>query len=122
MQDVRNKLWEVQSLEFKTLSDTEEILYYKDGYYQFGGEYLIKKGCERTFGELISLHGVGEIVGHVKRSTYIAREEVNKNPLILNFKNGLYSLETFELTEHTHDIIITTHLPVEYDRHFLKNQ
>jgi len=100
---------------FKTLGDTKEILHYRDGFYQFGGEEVIEKECEKTFGEFISRFGINEIIGHVQRSTYIEREEVNQDPLILNLKNGLYNLKTFEFSEHTPDIITTTRLPVLFD-------
>ena len=105
----------IEKYHFKTFNDTEEILYYKDGYYHLGGAALVKNESERTFGELITVHGTNEILGHVIRSTYIDREEVNKDPMLLNFKNGLYNLKTFEFTEHTPEVILTTLLPVKYD-------
>ena len=36
---------------FKTLEDTDEVLYYSKGVYEFHGEVLIKKECEKIIPE-----------------------------------------------------------------------
>ena len=101
---------------FKTLRDTEQVLCYKDGYYQYNGEAPIKEKAEEIFGVLISTHGVNEIIGHIQRSTYIDRDNVDADPTLLNFKNGLFSIKTNKFTPHTPKHIITTRIPVKYDQ------
>lgn len=100
---------------FKTFRDTEQILYYNDGFYQYNGEALIKEKVEERLGGIISTRGVHEVIGHVQRSTHINRDEVNIEPTILNFKNGLYNIKTHEFTTHTPKYLITTRITVDYD-------
>ncbi len=101
---------------FKTIRDTEEIIYYKDGYYQCNGDREIKEKAEEMFAELISTRGVNEIIGHVMRSTYIDRDELNADATILNFENGLYCLNPNEFRPHTPEHITTMRIPVKYDQ------
>lgn len=100
---------------FKTLRDTEQVLCYKNGYYQYNGEALIKEKAEEIFGELITTRGVNEIIGHVQRSTYIDRDKADAEPTILNLKNGLYNIKTNEFLPHTPEHIITARIPIKYD-------
>ena len=100
---------------FKTLRDTEQVLCYKKGFYQYNGEALIKEAAEEIFGELISTHGVNEILGHVQRSTQTDRDNLDADPALLNFENGLYNIKTTEFTPHTPEHIITARIPVKYD-------
>jgi len=43
-------------------------------------------------------------------------EDENPDPNIINFKNGLLNIETYELKAHTPDYLSTSQVPVEYDR------
>jgi len=99
---------------FKTLMDTDEILYYGDGYYHFNGEAIIKKESERALGEYLKTRDVNEILNHIRRSTYISRDEINKNRYILPLKNGLFDLNTYTLKDFDPNIIVTYSLPIEY--------
>lgn len=49
---------------FKTLKDTEEILYYEAGIYKSGGEQIIKIELEKIAGYSINNNKRNEIVGH----------------------------------------------------------
>ena len=100
---------------FKTLNDTEEVLYYEDGYYHFRAESVIRAECEKTFGRLhISTYQVNEITNHVRRSTYIDRKELN-DPWILNLKNGVYNVKNFEFSPHTPRLLSTIRIPLTYE-------
>ncbi|MRN40930.1 MAG: hypothetical protein FIO02_07805, partial [Nitrosopumilales archaeon] len=57
-----------------TVEETKEILYYRNGVYIPGGEILIEKEAERTYGYKVANHHLTEIKGHVMRSTYHTRE------------------------------------------------
>lgn len=100
---------------FKTFRDTEQIIYYKNGFYQYNAEALIKEKAEELLAGSISTHGVNEIIGHIQRSTHIDRDEVNVEQMVLNFDNGLYNLKTNEFTTHTPKYLITTRIPANYD-------
>ena len=100
---------------FKTLRDTEEVIYYENGYYHYEGEATIRGECERVFGEYINSYHVNEILNHIKRSTYIKREELNSDLWTLNLENGLFNIKSFEFTGHTPDLITTIRIPINYD-------
>jgi putative DNA primase/helicase len=100
---------------FKTLQDTEEVIFYKEGCYYYEGEAIIRAECERVFGEYINTYQVNEILNHVRRSTYIKRENLNVDLWTLNLKNGLFNIKNFEFTEHTPNMLSTIRIPVIYD-------
>ena len=99
---------------FKTLQDTEEVLYYKDGYYHYEGEAIIGAECERVFGAYIKTKNVAEIVNHIRRSTYIKRNELNRDKSILPLQNGLFDLTTHSINNFSPSVLITYKLPIEY--------
>ena len=102
---------------FKTARDNEECLIYSDGVYLSMGESVIKEECEtRVPRKFITNHNVSEIIGHVKRSTYIDRHEFNKEKWVLNLKNGLYDIHTKKLNPHTPDFLSTIRIPINYDQ------
>ena len=100
---------------FKTIRGTKEILYYKEGYYHFEGESIIEAECERVFGQYIKTRNVTEIIDHIRRDTYIDREELNKNKSVLPLQNGLFNLTTHSIDGFTPDALITYKLPVKYN-------
>lgn len=100
---------------FKTLRDTEEVLYYEDGYYHYEGEAIIGAECERMFGAYIKTKNVAEILNHIRRSTYIKRNELNRNKSVLPLQNGLFDLTTHLIGDFNPDVLITYKLPVEYN-------
>ena len=100
---------------FKTLRDTEEVIYYEDGYYHYEGEAIIRAKSENTFGEYINTYHVNEILNHIRRSTYIERKKLNKDLWTLNLENGLFNIKTFEFTPHTPDLLTTIRMPIKYN-------
>ena len=54
---------------FATLNDNDDILVYRDGYYQSGGARYIKAQCQNKVGitPLLSEHKINEIIGHIAR-------------------------------------------------------
>jgi P4 family phage/plasmid primase-like protien len=101
---------------FKTMTDNEECFVYKDGIYVPSGEVTIKEECEkRVPKEFMTLHNVNEVIGHIKRSTYADRKKFNQEKWILNLQNGLYNIQTEELTPHTPELLSTIRIPVIYD-------
>lgn len=51
----------------------------------------------------------------INKSIRVEPEEVNKDPFILNLKNGLYNIKTKELKEHTPEVITTIQLNTKYN-------
>ncbi|GAI61106.1 unnamed protein product, partial [marine sediment metagenome] len=61
---------------FKTMRDNEECLIYKEGVYTSLGEAVIKEECEkRVPKKFMTSHSVNEVIGHIKRSTYVDRRK-----------------------------------------------
>ena len=100
---------------FKTIQDTEEVLYYKEGYYHYEGEAIIGAECERVFGAYIKTKNVTEILNHIRRATYIKRSELNKDNSVLPLQNGLFSLTTHTINSFSPGVLITYKLSVEYN-------
>ena len=100
---------------FKTLRDTDEVLYYDEGYYHYTGEAVIRAECERVLKPKLTTYDVNEIINHIRRSTYIKREELNADPWTLNLENGLLSIKTLKLRPHTPDFLSTVRMSVEYN-------
>ena len=100
---------------FKTLCDTKECYVYKDGVYILLGEVVIEKECGRRVPiEYMSQHYVDEVIGHIKRKTYMDRAELNKEKWVLNPRNGLYDIQNDKLIPHTPVFLSTIRIPVEY--------
>jgi len=124
-QDIIEDLME--RFDFQTLSDTNEILFYEKGVYKSGGEKKIAIEAEKLFSE-ISSKQVREIQDHIRRRTMKDREEFDKDPHIINLKNCLLDLRTFETLEHTPVYPSLTQISVKYDKnarcpntlHFIK--
>jgi hypothetical protein len=82
---------------FVTITESKEILYYKNGVYVSGGDITVEKEAELLYGYSISNKTLSEIKGHIMRHTYRSRSEFDTDIRIINMKNGLYNIETDEL-------------------------
>jgi len=100
---------------FKTMADTEDIYVYNNGVYTNDGINVIKRECEERLGSDVSMHRVNEVIGHIQRSTYVARDEFDRDPFILNLNNGLLNIKTGELTAHTPEYLSCVRIPVDYN-------
>ncbi|GAI74697.1 unnamed protein product, partial [marine sediment metagenome] len=101
---------------FKTFRDNEECLIYEDGIYTSLGEPTIKEECEkRVPKKFMNTHSVNEVIGHIKRSTYVDRKLFNKEKWVLNLENGLFDIHSGELSSHTPGFLSTIRIPVIYD-------
>jgi P4 family phage/plasmid primase-like protien len=99
----------------KTLADTEEILYYRNGLYHSGGEQVIKVELEKMAGYSIKNHQRNEIIAHIKYRTIVHREDFDSDINIINVKNGLVNLMSGEIKPHSPDYLSLVQLPVKYD-------
>jgi len=98
---------------FITTTDNEETLVYNGGVFHQEADTLIKELAEGFVSD-ITQHHINEIIGHVKRNTYISRSEINNTTHKIHLQNGIYNLEKMELEEFTPDIISTIEIPVKY--------
>lgn len=101
-------------LHIATLEDTEEILFYKDGIFIPGGEQRIKADLQNLAGFELNNTLRSEVLAASRAMTYTPRTEFNKDPNLLNFKNGVVNVETGEEFNHDPRFLSTVQIPVEY--------
>ncbi|ALI36859.1 hypothetical protein NMY3_02669 [Candidatus Nitrosocosmicus oleophilus] len=100
---------------FVTLQESDEILYYNNGVYVNGGEFLIKKLVEQRFDYLLNNRKVEDILGHIRRRTYKSKSCFDKDMNIVNLRNGLYDIENNRLLSHSPSYYSIDQKPITYD-------
>jgi len=116
--------------EFKTIIENEELLWYDDqkGVYRENGERIVKKLCELLWTKGLVLkylkpiklkklttHFVNEVINTIKRRTYVSNSEFDKDPFIINVKNGLLDIRTKELQPHSPNYLSRIQINAEYN-------
>jgi len=104
----------IAEYHFKTVTDTERLYHYGHGVYLDDGEIVLKALIEAEFGDITDDRLVRDVIGKVKRRTYVDRDLFN-NRNILNVRNGLLDLETLQLLPHTPDYLSTAQIDVFYN-------
>lgn len=101
---------------FRTDPLTKWVYVYNndDGIYSEGGENIIKSLCESILDEAVKNHYVEEVMESIRRSTFFKTEEMNP-PGKICLQNGILDIPTKELTKHSHDIMLTVKIPINYD-------
>jgi putative DNA primase/helicase len=101
---------------FATLNGSEELYCYREGVYEPGGEFVVKAEVQQIANpEDLGNNLVSEVLGNVKRSTYVPAERFTEPTSIQVLENGLLDVQTFELKEHTPDFYALSKLPVRFD-------
>lgn len=101
---------------FKTLQDTKEILYYKNGAYVEGGETIIGLECEKIFNDCTN-HLENEVKGKIKRKTPCDRKDFDKENNFINAANTRLNLRTNQWGAYSPNYLIRRKLNVRYDPH-----
>ena len=101
-----------------TMRDTGEIYIYKNVVYKNEGSTklnnYIRRLCKKNYEHLANTVFIREVIAYIQAYTYVDREDVDKGEYI-NFKNGLYSLETGELENHRRDYYSIRQISANYD-------
>jgi len=121
-EDIENGLSEINERipewiaehHFKTVKDTERLYRYDHGVYLDDGETILKALLESEFGDKTSNRLVADVIGKVKRRTYVDRNLFNDRNIV-NVKNGLLDLETLQLCPHSPDYLSTAQIDVVYN-------
>lgn len=100
--------------EFRTLEDTDKILFYKDGIYHENGELQIKMLCEDWIKEC-TRDIVNEITATIKRKTPILRAMFDNDDFEICLLNCVVNTATGKITPHSHTNMFRSQLPVDYD-------
>jgi P4 family phage/plasmid primase-like protien len=101
---------------FKTMRDTEEAYIYdaEKGLFIGRADILIKEHTELLYPE-ITTSQVCEIINKIRRRTYCDRTDFDKDPNIINTKNGLLNVITGEVEQHNPKYLSLVQLPITYD-------
>ena len=105
----------ISKYNFITLEETDQIWYYREGVYVSGGEILIAKELENSFGYELNTANLSQIIAHIKRQTYHKKEELDADINIINLKNGLYDIDNNKLLEHNSKYLSVKQSPIVYD-------
>ena len=112
----------MQSVTFRALFDSREILYYDKGqkFYRPGGDRIIDMEVERIIKEIgapfaIRSYIKGEIQKCIADNTIVYREQFDTNPYIINLENCLLDIMTLRQREQTPDYLTMSKLPITYD-------
>jgi putative DNA primase/helicase len=105
----------------RTMMDTDALLRYdgKSGLYLPDGEAFVKAKVEKIMAEndqseFTTISYVREVIGHIKRSTYIERDLINGDSDLLVVQNGIIRLTDRELLPHSPRAVFTIGIPVTY--------
>ena len=113
--DIDKTALEIMSkFRFKTMRDNEETFIYEDGIYvKSFAESIIKEESEKAI-EKCSTHIRNEIINKIKVSTYVNREEFNKDSKILVLKNGVLNISHLTFEPHSPNMLYTVKIPIIY--------
>jgi len=100
---------------FATHKQSHEVWVYKNGVYYPDGEEVIRAEVRELLGDDATDHRVGEVVSHIRDTTFTDPEKFNPPLERINLENGVLNLKTAELEKHALDVIFTNKLPVKYD-------
>lgn len=104
----------MESHNFVTLDDTDEVLWYHEGVYRLGGEVLIKKRCEQIIPKC-DRDIANEVVATIKRRTYASRDDFDRDLNLMNLKNCWIDITTGQTFNHTPKWLSRIQLPIFYD-------
>jgi putative DNA primase/helicase len=99
---------------FLTMRDTKMIYAWQKGIY-LPAEYIVRVEVQRILQDETLEKYKKEVIGFIKDETLIEREYFNQEVDLINFKNGILDINTFEFREATPDDLFTYQLDVDYD-------
>jgi len=85
------------------------------GIFRPDGIAYIEKEAQHILGNKAKTHMIAEVVKLTQIKTYIDRDQFEEDPDVLMLKNGVYHLDTEELTEHSPQYHAKAKLPITYD-------
>jgi len=118
---IERDLSELAMKKYNPKTVEEVIFIYKDGIYEGNGDDTIRQMVHGILGGSETNHCVEEVIGKVKRATWlnITLDEFTKKPLEQKYdicvQNGILNIMTGELKEHTPNEIFLAKIPVTYD-------
>lgn len=99
---------------YKCPTDTRELLFYEKGVYD-PAESLVHEILEREYGKEVKKNFISEAMGHLERSNYIKRKEVNRFVNKLPIENGIFHFVTHDVKAFDPEEVFTYKLNVGYN-------
>lgn len=105
-----------QNHRFATMRDTREMLMFDESkgvYRQNYAESIIQEETEQEIRDC-EIKDRLEVVEKIKVSTFSNRDDFDKDPNIIIFKNGVLNIKDMEFQDHNPNILATAMIPVNY--------
>jgi len=93
----------------------KDIYVYQDGVFVNKGKNNIRRYANLFLSSYVKKEFRNEVMEQIEIETGIEREQLNENKYLINFKNGMYDIESNELVEHDPKYHSTMRIPVRYD-------
>jgi putative DNA primase/helicase len=100
---------------YMVMQDNQEVFYYNGGYWEQGGEAVVKHRANFYLGEDLTDHRLKEVMAYIKTHGYVDREDLDRDINLIPFKNGCLDISTMGFGPHKPENLVTSGLPVEYD-------
>lgn len=96
-------------------NNADEVYIYQNGVYKLdeNGDF-ITTSYRAMAQDNYTLSAEKSVLNQIVRENRTRPEDINPDPYIINFINGLYDLRTGELMPHTHEYISTIQIPHAY--------
>lgn len=105
----------LRDYSFVTLRDSGQMLVYKDGWWQPGGEKVVKEEANERLGREYRKGRVTNVVAWVEEQHYTKRQKFQPPEQKINVRNGVYDLEKGELVDHDPEYNFTFKIDYDYD-------
>jgi len=105
----------MQNYTFLTPEDSKEIYFYNEGIYIGNGEALVGKTIQKILGTFNSNHNTSEIIGHIKRTTYIKRDKFIEPINLICLQNGILNIDTLKVDKFTPSIVFLNKINASYN-------
>jgi putative DNA primase/helicase len=90
-----------------------ELRYYKDGWYQPGGDEFVRKMLQKTLPD-ISQSVLRETIAKLSQRNYQRLEDCDSEKNILNVENGLLDMDKMKLLPHNPDYLSIIQFPAKF--------
>jgi len=104
----------MSDFRFKTLSDTKEILVYRDGVYEKGGDDVIFEEVYKRVSDC-TISKKREILSAIQAQTLVKRTEFDKVSGVLCLENCILDIKTGQIQEHSPNLLFRVKIPICYD-------
>lgn len=101
---------------FVTIKDTEELWIYNGEYYIPFGEITLKEICARTDARTCDPGVLRRLTMKITGETYVSRKKFVSPEGLVNLKNGVFSLDSEELLDHSPEYYFKGVLNGPYDK------